>query len=149
MKKTILLTAYAITSLTASAAIKADESVSRIPGFKLQLDEENYLSNNLGVISPIQVAKAQLGRLVKVYRTDGFCYEGRITEIEESDTFLKVYGVINNVKDSHFAFVLMKGGIFVGALIEDKGTKTYVLEFSKDHEGYVLVLSHKYDKPRA
>jgi hypothetical protein len=149
MKKELLLALSVLGVTNSSASIKADESVSKVPGFKLQINEESYFSDKLGVVSPEQVANAQIGRLVKIYRTDGFCYEGRITEIEESKEYLKVYGVISNVKDSHFGFVMVKGGIFAGALIEEKGLKTYVLEFSKEYNGYILMLSHKYDKPAA
>lgn len=117
------------------------------PGFKLQLAEETYLTDSNGVISPPQVAKAEIGRLVRIYRTDGFCYTGRITSIEESDEAYKVYGDINNVKNTHFGFVLAKGGIFAGGVVEIDNKKTYVAELSEAFKGYVLQLSNKYDKP--
>lgn len=120
-----------------------------IPGFKLQLEEETYLTDKNGIVVPGQVIKVPIGKLIKIYRTDGFCYNGMITEIEEADTHYKVYGKINNVDDTTFGFVLAKGGNFAGAILERKNSKTYVLEFDMERKGFVFVLSTKYDKPGA
>ena len=131
--------------LLAIAGVTIDNP--KVPGFKLQLAEETYLTDSYGVISPLQISKAELGRLVKIYRTDGFCYAGRVTSIEESDSAYKVYGEIHNVKNTHFGFVLAKGGVFAGAVVEIDSGKTYVAELSEAYKGFVLQLSNKYDKP--
>jgi hypothetical protein len=129
------------------AGLSADNS--KVPGFKLQLAEETYLTDLNGLVSPEQVSRVELGRRVRIYRTDGFCYIGRVTSIEESESAYKVYGKVDNVVETHFGFVLAKGGIFAGAVIEISNSKTYVVELSEAHKGFVLQLSSKYDKPSA
>jgi hypothetical protein len=121
-------------------------TADKIPGFKLQLAEETYLSDRNGVLSADQISRVELGRLVRIYRTDGFYYTGKVTAIEESDSTYKVYGDVNNVKNTHFGFVLAKGGVFAGAVVEIDNKQTYVVELSEVHKGFVLQLTTKYDK---
>lgn len=120
-----------------------------IPGLKLRLDAQLQVTDKNGVALPNQIVAATVGKLVTVYRTDGFKYDGQITEIEESSEYLKVYGKFLNVEDSSFGFVLAKGGHFAGAIVERKENKTYVLEFSAEHKGFIFVRSFKHDKPSA
>jgi hypothetical protein len=130
----------------ALASLTTEKPSIAVPGFKLQLDEESYLTDNHGVFNPKQIINTPIGRSIKIYRTDGFCYSGKITDIEESSDTYKIYGTVNNVKDSGFGFVLAKGGIFAGAVVEKSSSKTYTLEFSDVHKGFVLMLSSKYNK---
>jgi hypothetical protein len=118
----------------------------KVPGFKLSIDNFLYLTDTNGVALPEQVINAQIGKSIKIYRTDGFCYDGMITEIQESDDLYKIYGLINNVDDASFGFVIAKGGVFAGAVVEKKNAKTYVLEFSPRHKGYVFNLTNRYNK---
>ena len=122
---------------------------TEVPGFKLQLEEEMFLTDQNGVAIPEQIIKVPIGKLVKIYRPDGFCYKGMVTEIEEGDSYYKVYGKINNVEQTSFGFVLAKGGNFAGAILEKNNSKTYVLEFDRIRKGFVFVFSTKYDKPGA
>jgi len=140
--KVYLLLGLALTT----SAIGGLAKKSEIPGYKLQLAEEAYLTDKNGVASPEQVINVQLGRLVKIYRTDGFCYTGRVTEIEESPEVYKVYGTVDNVEGARFGFVLAKGGVFAGAILDIKNDSVYAMELSELYKGYVLVRSFKHDK---
>jgi hypothetical protein len=120
-----------------------------ITGFKLQLDQEAYFTDVHGKADPGIIANTPVGKSVRIYRTDGFCYTGVVTEIEDSETHFKIYGTINNVPTGRFGFVLAKGGIFAGAIVEEEKEQTYVLEFSPAHKGYVLLRTTKYNKPQA
>ena len=144
MKQSILVTALFLVAGAIDAGVIAERT--RVPGFKLQLAEEEYLTTEYGVVIPAQVAKLEIGRAVKFYRTDGFCYRGRINEIEEAETYYKVYGSINNKENTQFGFAMVKGGIFTGAVVEKEGGVVYVLEFSDAHKGYVFVRSFKHEK---
>lgn len=129
------------------AGVKLDDKQNKIPGFRLQLEEEMYLSDSFGVLLPKQIMSAALGRMVRIYKTDGGYYQGRVTEIVTDDTSYKVYGVINNVDGAKFGFVLSKEGVFAGAVVETKNENVYAVEFSEAHKGYVLLKTHKYDRP--
>ena len=120
-----------------------------VPGFKLQLEQETFLTDKYGVNIPAQIIQVPIGKSVVIYRTDGTCYKGIITEIEEGEGFYKIYGKMNDLDETSFGFVMARGGNFAGALIEKKTNKTYVIEFSPEHKGFVFVRSTKYDKPSA
>jgi hypothetical protein len=120
-----------------------------IPGLQLRIEAQIQLTDKNGVAIPSQIIKAVVGRLAVIYRTDGFKYDVQITEIEESDEYLKVYGKALNTEDTNFGFVMAKGGSFAGAIVERKDNKTYVLEFSEAHKGFIFVRSYKHDKPSA
>ena len=144
MKQVLLSAALLVIAGSTKAGVI---SVSpRVPGFILQLAEEEYLSDEYGVLIPAQVAKLEIGRAVKFYRPDGFCYSGRVTEIEESTGYYKVYGTVNNAENTQFGFAMIKGGVFTGAVVEKGGGSVYVLEFSEAHKGYVFVRSFKHEK---
>jgi hypothetical protein len=129
------------------AGVKAEEQI--IPGLKLRIDSECYLTDKNGVAIPEQIIGVAVGKLVALYRTDGFCYHGQVTEIEEGADFYKVYGKILNCEDSGFGFALHKGGFFSGAIRERQANITYVLEYSPAHKGFVFIRSYKHDKPLA
>ena len=120
-----------------------------IPGLKLRIEAQIQLTDKNGVAIPSQIIKAIVGQLATIYRTDGFKYDAQITEIEESDDQLKVYGKALNTEDTNFGFVMARGGHFAGAIVEKKDNKTYVLEFSEAHKGFIFVRSYKHDKPAA
>lgn len=149
MKITFILAPIMAAVSVAVASLTVDKPGVSVPGFKLQLDEESYLTDNHGVFNPKQIINTPIGRSVKIYRTDGFCYSGKITDIEEASDTYKIYGTVNNVQNSGFGFVLAKGGIFAGAVVEKDNSKTYTLEFSEAHKGFVLMLSAKYNRPGA
>lgn len=128
------------------ASIKEKEIENKIPGHKLQLKQETFLTDTNGIVNAAAIVNVSLGSLVKICRTDGFTYSGKITEIEESTEFYKIYGSVLNVEDTQFGFVIAKGGVFAGAVVEKKNKKTYVLELSIPHKGYILILSSKYDE---
>lgn len=126
-----------------------DLKQSSVPGFKLQIDQEAYFTDIHGKADPSIIAHTPIGKAVKIYRTDGFCYVGTVTEIEDSETHFKIYGTINNVPTGRFGFVLAKGGIFAGAIVEEEKEQTYVLEYSPAHKGYVFFRTTRYNKPQA
>lgn len=132
---------FATLSLPLSLDAGLASQTTTVPGFKLKLNEELYFSDKNGVFLLDQVCGAEIGRQVKIYRTDGFCYSGRITEIEESETIYKVYGTVSNVDNTQFGFVMAKGGIFAGAVVEKTAGTTYVLELDEHAKGFVLVRS--------
>ena len=143
--KTSVLTAIALLVLTSSGtAIKKEEIEAR----SLNLERETYFTDTTGKALPERMIKIQVGKLVRIYRTDGFHYTGKITEIDESNNYFKIYGVVFNVPDTQFGFVMSKGGVFAGAVVEPDKDYAYVLEYSDIHKGFVLVKSTKYNKPR-
>jgi hypothetical protein len=128
------------------AGLVMDKNSNSVPGFKLELEEQVHLTDTAGVLIPKQLINAPVGKKVKIYRTDGFCYDGMVTAIEESDDVFKIYGTIYNNKDTQFGFVLAKGGIFAGAVVDND--KVYAVEFSEALKGFILVRSYKHEKPR-
>jgi hypothetical protein len=145
MKIYTLLASILATSI-AFASATADKSISAVPGFGLKLGVESYLTSTTGILSPAQIINTPIGSMIKIYRTDGFCYQGQVTQIEESDEYFKIYGTINNVPNTGFGFALAKGGIFAGAVVERDDSKVYTVEFSELHKGYVLMRSAKHEK---
>lgn len=143
MKVVYLLSLLLASQIHVAAGIKSDVVV---PGDKLQLNTYLYFTDNNGLALPSEIAKATVGKLVKIYRTDGFCYEGKITEIEESDDALKVYGDVHSSPGVSFGFAMAKGGKFAGAVIDKEKDLTYVLAFSEAHKGYVLIRAYKFEK---
>jgi hypothetical protein len=113
----------------------------------LKLDEEYHLTDETGKVIPAQFVRAKVGDIVKIKRTDGFVYSGKITEIEQNDESFKLMGEIENVNNAHFGFRLAKGGVFVGAIVEHESRKTYVLEFSIEHKGFIFLQTFKYNSP--
>jgi hypothetical protein len=147
MKYTISLFLYPAMLM---AGMSVDKPAPTIPGLRLLLEQETFLTDKTGVAIPNQIINVPIGKSVILYRTDGTCYKGTVTEIEEGDNYFKLYGKINNLDEgASFGFIMAKGGNFAGAIIEKKSNKTYVLEFSSEHKGFVFVLSTKYDKPSA
>lgn len=144
MKQTLAI--LWLLTATSSAGIKEQET---IPGLKLRLEAQLHITDKHGVVQPSQVASALVGQLVVIYRTDGFKYDAQVTEIEEREDMLKIYGRMLNVEDSSFGFVMHKGGTFAGAIVERKNERTYALEISPEHKGYIFVRTTKYDKPSA
>ena len=143
--KSILLLLFLVPQLVL-AGLVSDSPVP--PGFKLQLEQESMLTDKNGIILFSQIIKVPVGKSILIYRPDGFCYKGIVTEIEEGDGFFKIYGKLHNV-DAGFGFVMHKGGNFAGAIKEHKNLKTYVAEFDVLRKGFVFVYSTKYDKPSA
>jgi len=141
-----ILALFLLLPLQCVAGLKEDKLP---PGFKLRIAAQLELTDKNGVVIPAQVVKSEVGMLVTLSRPDGFRYDGQITEIEESDTYLKVYGKIFNVPETNFGFAMAKGGIFTGAVLEKQDNRTYVLEFSDAHKGFVFMRSYKHDKPSA
>ena len=113
---------------------------------KLKLNQEVFLTDLNGVVNPKTVMLLQVGDNVKIYHTDGTLYTGLVTETKEGDGMLQIFGKINNVSDMSFGFVLAKGGVFAGAMVNTKNNKTYTLELSEPHKGYIFLYSYKYEK---
>lgn len=137
----LLLTACGIVN----AGITTNKPPALVPGFSLKLAEESYFTDVHGVFCPAQMVVTPIGNLVRIYRPDGNYYAGMVTEIEETETAYKIYGVVNNVKDTNFGFALAKGGVFAGAVVEKSEAKIYTVEFSESHKGYVLMRSAKHE----
>lgn len=136
----------ALVTYSCSALGGINKNSSDVPGHRLVLEQEVYFTDKQGIAIPEQIAKAEVGKLVKIYRPDGFCYEGKVTEIEEADGLLKVYGEVLNLESGRFGFALAKGGKFAGAVLDKNSDTVYVLEFSDVYKGFVLKRSYRYDK---
>lgn len=132
---------FARSIICSSLMTLALETSAQIPGERLELGIENSITTNQGVLIPSQLFELTIGRLVKIYRPDGFCYQGKVTRIEKASEYYKVLGVINNVDDSGFGFVLTKDGKFAGAVLERGKKKLYTLVYSEEINGFILVLS--------
>ena len=115
----------------------------------LQINQETLLTDTNGVINLSQIASLTVNKQVKIYRSDGTVYTGRVTEIEETPSHYKVFGTISNIPDSYFGFSLISGGTFVGAIVEKTTDHIYTAEFSLDHKGFILLRSFKYSRPGA
>jgi hypothetical protein len=142
IKNKIVLAVYCLLMTSALGGLALD----KVPGHKLELEQEILLTDLQGVAIPAQIVKASVGKLVKIYRTDGFIYSGKVTEIEESEGVFKIYGDVLNVPGVKFGFGLAKGGHFAGAVLDKENDSVYVLEFSDAHKGFVLKRAYKYDK---
>jgi hypothetical protein len=115
---------------------------------QLELNPNQFLTDQNGVLILNQVITVPIGKSVKIYRPDGFCYTGKVTAIEEENSnFFKIYGTIDNVEDCHFGITLAKGGIVAGAIVERTAKKTYVLEYQNEHKGFVFLFTTKYEIP--
>jgi poly(A) polymerase Pap1 len=121
-----------------------------LPEFKFKLDLEKPLTDTLGVAVPALVAGSQVGDNIIIFRPDKVCYKGRVTSIEETSDTLKVYGdVYDKEGGTSFGFVMAKGGVFAGAIVDKKNNRVYVLEFSPEHKGYIFKESLVHRKPEA
>jgi hypothetical protein len=116
---------------------------------KLKLNQEAFLTDSQGIINVKAVSILQVGDSIKLFRTDGTLYTGRVVTTEESEGILRIMGVMNNAENTEFGFVLAKGGIFAGAIVDKKNSKTYAIELSEPHKGFIFLLTNKYDKPVA
>lgn len=145
IKNEFLIASMLVFSCSAIAGLNKDKSQD-VPGFKLQLEQESYLTDKNGVAIPEQIIRLKVGKTVRIYRPDGFCYGGEVTEIEEAEGLFKVYGNVLNAEGVRFGFALAKGGKFAGAIIDKANDTVYVLEFSAEHKGFILRRSYKYDK---
>jgi hypothetical protein len=133
MKKTIII-AFLLALTPVKAAIES----------KLAIDQELFLSDKNGVVKAAAIAKAAAGTMIKLYKTDGTFYTGVVSLVKEDNEAFEIQGTINNCNAS-FGFKLIKGGSFVGAVVEHEAKKTYVLEFSLPHKGFILVQTLKYN----
>lgn len=146
MKSVILILTILLTLVNVHASVK--ERV--IPDLnKLKLNQEAFLTDTQGIINVKAVSILQVGDSIKLFRTDGTLYTGRVVTTEESDGMLRIMGVMNNAENTEFGFVLAKGGIFAGAIVDKKNSKTYAIELSEHHKGFIFLLTNKYDKPVA
>ena len=150
MKITNTILALAFTVQTSLGSLKTEEKTPpliKLPDLnKLKLNQEIFLTDTNGVVNPKTVMLLQVGDNVKVYRPDGTLYTGLVTETKEGDDTLQIFGKFNNVQDVSFGFVLAKGGVFAGAIVDTKNDKTYTLELSVPHKGYIFLYSFKYEK---
>jgi hypothetical protein len=116
---------------------------------KLEIVGETILTDDNGVVIPKQVLQLTTGHLIKIKRADGFEYLGVVTETEEAEGLLKIYGVMTNTKKTNFGFVIAKGGQFVGAIIDEAKKETYVMEFIEAAKGFIFVREITETKPGA
>ena len=148
----IISTLLALISITQTSLGSLRVEEKNIPQIKLpdlnklKLNQEVFLTDLNGVVNPKTVMLLQVGDNIKLYRTDGTLYTGIVTETKEGDDTLQIFGKFNNVPDVSFGFVLARGGIFAGAIVDTKNDKTYTLELSTPHKGYVFLYSFKYEK---
>jgi hypothetical protein len=118
---------------------------------QLKLQQETFLTDTNGVILVKAVLGLKVGDIIRIYRTDGYSYTGRVTEITEThapeDPSIRISGIINNVSGAQFGFGAAKGGMFAGAIIEPDKEFIYALELSESHKGYIFLPTTKYSKP--
>lgn len=113
---------------------------------KLQIDTFKFLTDKNGVFLPEQFFEAPIGSKVKIFRTDGFCYEGTITQIDKSPEMYKIIGVFENCDDSGFGIAVTNMGQVAGTVLERKNDTSYMLEYSQSHKGWVF-MKHIPKKP--
>lgn len=113
---------------------------------EFRLNQTIHLTDLNGLALPQAVAGVKLGDLIQINKVDKSSLTGQVTEIEETDSSLKVTGNIHNEKDTVFSFRLIKGGVFVGAIVDRENKKVFTLEFSPEYNGYVFVYSFLHSK---
>lgn len=147
MKYTAILLSFLITFNT-HASLKEQSVGINVPDLnKIKINQEAFLTDTLGIINIKSVSLLQVGDNVRIYRTDGTMYTGRVTSTEEASGMLRIMGNMNNAENTEFGFVLAKGGVFAGAIVDKKNNKTYAIELSEAHKGFIFLLTNKYDKP--
>lgn len=137
------------TTLTTATLFASPTERQYVGSVGLQLNGTKYLTDKSGVFQPQQFIRAAVNDNVKIYRPDGACYIGKITEVLDSPEMYKVYGEVSNQEDCLFGFVATKEGTIVGVIREKRNRKTYVLEFSQQHKGYIFIQTFKFDGPEA
>jgi hypothetical protein len=115
------------------------ESKTIIPEERLELANEVILTTDQGVFIPCQLLEAKLGKQVKIYRPDGFCYIGKVTSLTRTKTSFKILGQITNLNDAGFGFAVTSDGKIAGAVLEQKTKKLYVLAYATEANCFILI----------
>jgi hypothetical protein len=107
---------------------------------KLSLSEEKYVTDRSGVANPNIIIRLVPSNNIKMYLIDGTELIGLVTSVEEvqGESF-KVYGEIQNKKNSGFGFLMKKTGEFAGAILMKDENLTYVLNYSEESKGYIFI----------
>lgn len=120
------------------SAQKADEQKQP---FALKLDQETYLTDTQGVANPSTIIRLMPGNMVRIYLTDGTFFTAMVKETTmQSEGVFKAYGEMLTPKNSGFGFVMSRDGVFAGAIVSRDDNKTYKLQYSEPHQGYVFLL---------
>lgn len=115
--------------------------ISEPKQLEFRLNQIIHLTDLNGLAQPRAVAGVKIGDLIQINKTDKSFLNGKVTEIEETDGSLQITGDIHNEKDTVFTFKMVKGGIFVGAIVDRENKKVFTLEYSSEYNGYVFVYS--------
>lgn len=115
--------------------------ISEPKQLEFRLNQIIHLTDLNGLAQPRAVAGVKIGDLIQINKTDKSFLNGKVTEIEETDGSLQITGDIHNEKDTVFTFKMVKGGIFVGAIVDRENKKVFTLEYSPEYNGYVFVYS--------
>ena len=133
-KLAILISLSLTTDLLKAGAVKQENIQSAV-----NIAAEVQLTDANRVVIPQQVLNLRVGQAISLKRSDGFEYKGVVKEIEEEDGLYKVFGVMLNAKKTRFGFIATKQGQFVGAIVDEDSSETYLMEFFPAAKGYIFV----------
>lgn len=144
-------TQIALTLFFASASL-AEEPNFFIP--TLSLEQEVNISDNIGVINPLNIIRLKPTDNIKFYLSDGTELIGLVKETQEfNKEMFKVFGEIQNKPNTGFGFVLAKEGtlakesVFAGAVVFRDTDETYTMQYIEAAKGFMLVKT-KFKKPQ-
>jgi len=138
MLKTITLSMLCMLTLPTYATFQKKEE-SNVP-FKLQLEQETYLSDKNGVLYANSILKLIPSSSIILYLPDGTEIKGMIKEVQiDNNEKISVYGDVTNKQNTGFGFILNSKGVFAGAVVFRDTEITYTVQYSVPHKGYILL----------
>jgi hypothetical protein len=138
MRKILFILCF-FTNFSAASIKEKEEDLTKYP--KLSLRQENYISDNSGIINPNLLLALKPGHIIAFYLTDGTYVSALIKQTEVIDSkMLKVFGESLNQRNCGFGFVITEEEIFAGAIVFRDEQKIYTVKYSDLYKGYVLEL---------
>lgn len=133
-----------LTSLLTAVVLYSSHAYSTtIKNLDLQ---RKQLTTPTNIVVAASVATLQVGDYIQMSSSDNKNFTGRVTKIEESPEFVKIYGSIFEHKDTMFGFMMQKGGEFQGCITDENQTIWYVMELDLNVKGYVFYKKIKFNK---
>lgn len=139
MKRFLVYALTCATTAFSGVTKQTDEQLPQNGIDKIQIDTFKFLTDKNGSFLPEQLFQVPIGSKVKIYRTDGFCYEGKVLQIDKSSEMYKIVGTFDNCKDAGFGIAILSNGTCHGTILERDKNEKYMLEFSAAHKGWVFM----------
>jgi len=138
MLKTATLSMLCMLALPTYATFQKKEEMP--PTFKLQLEQETYLSDKNGLLYARSILKLVPSNSIVLYLPDGTEIKGLIKEVQvDTNDKVAVYGDVTNKQNAGFGFILSSKGVFAGAVVFRDTEITYTVQYSEPHKGFILL----------